>query len=360
MSDKAYLILADGTTFTGTACGAKGTSVGELIFDTGMSGYQEVLSDASFYGQIVMFTYPLIGNCGVNDEDCECENSYVRGLVVKELIDYPNNYRMTGKIGDYLKKQNIVAIEGVDTRAITRKLRDSGVMNAVITTEELTFADVKEKIAEFKIENAVLETSCKEIYKASGGELSVGLIDYGQKQSFIDALAERGASVTVYPADTDSETILKAGHAGIVLSNGAGNPADLTAQIETVKKLVESKIPMFGICLGHQLLALACGAKTYKLTYGHHGANHPVKDVLSGKTYICAQNHGYAVDEASLSGTDLEVSHTNLNDGTVEGLKAKNAPLFSVQFHPNGCPGPKETAFLFDEFVKMMGGNKNA
>ncbi len=360
MSDKAYLILADGSVFEGRACGACGTSVGELIFDTGMSGYQEVLADPAFAGQIVMFTYPLIGNCGTNNEDCESDTSYLRGLVVKELIDYPNNYRMKGIIGDYLKEQNIVAIEGVDTRAITRKLRSAGVMNAVVTTEELTYEDVKDKLESYKITGMVEETSCKEIYKKGDGKLSVGLIDYGQKESFIDALTSRGASVTVYPATTEADVILNANHDGILLSNGAGDPAECKKQIEVIKALAESKIPMFGICLGHQLLALAHGAKTTKLTYGHHGANHPVKDVEKGKTYIVAQNHGYVVDKASLKADVMEISHINLNDDTIEGLRYKNLPFISVQFHPNGCPGPKETEFLFDEFVKMMGGKENA
>lgn len=360
MTEKAYLILADGSVFTGRAVGAKGTSVGELIFDTGMSGYQEALSDPSFYGQIVMFTYPLIGNCGINDEDSESDKSYLRGIVVKELVNFGNNYRMKGTIGDYLEKQNIIAIEGVDTRAITRKLRDNGTMNAVITTEELTFSDVKDKLCEYKITGAVEETSCKEIYKVGEGKLSVGLIDYGQKKAFIESLVKRGVSVTVYPESTDADTILKAKHNGIMLSNGAGDPAILTKQIETVKKLADAKIPMFGVSLGHQILALANGFKTYKLSYGHHGGNHPVTDLAKGKTYITAQNHGYAVCSDSVDTSIAEISYKNLNDNTVEGLKYKNTPAFSVQFAPDGCPGPKETAYLFDEFVSLMGGKKNA
>lgn len=360
MSDKAYLILADGSVFEGRSVGAKGTSVGELIFDTGMSGYQEALSDPSFSGQIIMFTYPLIGNCGINDEDSESSVSHIRGLVVKELVNFGSNYRMKGTIGDYLKEQNIVAIEGVDTRAITRKLRDEGVMNAVVTTEKLTFDDVKDELKAYKITGMVEKTSCKEIFTEGSGKLSVGLIDYGQKKSFIESLVKRGASVTVYPADTSAETILSAKHDGIMLSNGAGDPAECEKQIETVKKLIDAKIPMFGVCLGHQLLALAHGFKTYKLPYGHHGGNHPVTDTAKGKTYITAQNHGYAVCADSVSSSVAEISHTNLNDGTVEGLRYKNAPIFSVQFHPDGCPGPKETAYLFDEFISVMGGNKDA
>lgn len=360
MSDKAYLILADGTVFEGRSCGASGTAVGELIFDTSMSGYQEALSDPTFAGQIVMMTYPLIGNCGVNDEDNESDENYLHALVVKELVSYPNNFRMSGNLLDYLKEKNIIAIEGVDTRAITKKLRDEGVMNAVVSTEYKTFDEVKDIISSYKLPDVLLKASTKEIFKVEGDSLSVGLIDYGQKKSFIESLTSRGVSVTVYPASTPADVILDAKHDGLFLSSGAGDPLAFTFQIETIKKLCQAKIPTFAVSLGHQILALANNMTTYKLTYGHHGANHPVKDLAKDKTYITAQNHGYAVCEKSVDASICAVSHTNLNDGTVEGITYKNAPFFSVQFLPEGAPGPKETAYLFDEFIAMMGGKKNA
>lgn len=360
MSDKAYLILADGSVFEGTARGAKGTSVGELIFDTGMSGYQEVLTDPTFAGQIVMMTYPLIGNCGVNDEDNEADVSYLKGLVVKELVDLPNNYRMQGTINDFLIQKNIIAIEGTDTREITRILRSKGVMNAVITTEELSFEDVKEKIASYKIEGMVEKTTSDKIYKQGDGKFSVALLDLGQKKSFINSLNKRGASVTVYPASTPAEVILNAGHDGVLISSGAGNPCDCEFQIKTVKQLLEAKIPMLGISMGHQLIALASGAKTYKLPYGHHGANHPVFDSAKNKTFITAQNHGYAVDGSTVNESIAEISHINKNDNTVEGLRFKNAPVISVQFSPEGSPGPRETKYIFDDFILMLGGKANA
>lgn len=352
---KAYLILADKSVYEGESLGVLGTTVGELVFNTGMTGYQEVLTDPSYYGQLVMMTYPMIGNYGVNDGDFEADRSYVRGFVVKEAAEKPNNYRVSRTIGEYLKDSGITAISGVDTRAVTVKLRKCGTMNAVISTEYQSYEEAAQLLEGYKITDAVENASCRRIRTYGEKEaLQAALLDLGLKKNIIRSLLKRGIGVTVFPADTCAEDILKINPDGIMLSNGPGNPADCKKQIDTIRRLAEADIPIFGICLGHQLTALAMGASTEKLRFGHRGANHPVRDLETGRTYITSQNHGYAVSENSLDPSIGKISHINQNDGTVEGITYHNKRIFTVQFHPEASPGPQDTAYLFDKFKAMM------
>lgn len=353
---KAYLILADGTVFTGESIGKTGTAIGEIVFNTSMTGYQEVLTDPSYAGQIVTMTYPMIGNYGVNDEDNESDKSYVKGFVVRQAAENPNNYRCSKTIEEYLKNNNIVGIQGIDTRQLTVKIRSMGAINAMITTQEVSFDSVCDKIRAYRITNPVDTVTGQEIKTYDvGGKCNVALIDLGLKKNIIRSLLKRDVNVTVYPAETDANTILNSRPDGIMLSNGPGDPTDCKVQIETIKSLINSGVPIFGICLGHQLTALAMGFKTEKLKFGHRGANHPVLDTDLGRTYITSQNHGYAVTKESVDPKLAYVSHINQNDGTVEGIRYKNKNIFTVQFHPEAAPGPMDTAYLFDEFVKVMG-----
>ncbi|HEX2938300.1 MAG TPA: carbamoyl phosphate synthase small subunit [Ruminiclostridium sp.] len=355
---KAYLLLADGTTFEGRSIGKSGTTIGEIVFNTSMTGYEEILTDASYYGQIVTQTYPLIGNYGVNAEDTESRKSWVNGYIVREECEVPSNFRCEGNLDDFLKKQNIIGLCGIDTRRLTRIIREHGVMNGAITDEK-GFSD-KEKllksINQYSIKDAVKTVSIEEKYeaKAENGKFKVALLDYGYKINIMRSLINRGCDVTVYPATTSPEEILKDAPDGIMLSNGPGDPAECTEAIENLKVLSKASVPIFGICLGHQLLALANGAKTAKLKYGHRGANHPVKDLNRDRTYITSQNHGYAVLADTIDEKVGKVSHINLNDGTVEGVRYSNGHMFTVQFHPEASPGPKDTGYLFDEFISLM------
>lgn len=357
-SKKAWLVLADGTVLEGESFGKEGTSIGEVVFTTGMSGYQEVLTDPSFYGQIVTQTYPLIGNYGINDEDFESKGCYLKGYIVREWCEEPSNFRSQMTIDTYLKKQNIIGICGIDTRHLTRKLREHGVMNGAVTTEydstdrEKLLADIRA----FKIENAVDSVTTKEkIYFGQENDgFHVVLVDFGFKKNIVRALLERECKITVVPGQTSAEEILSLNPDGIMLSNGPGDPEENTGIIDEIKKLMASPVPIFGICLGHQLAALAAGAKTVKLKYGHHGANQPVLDAYKDRTFITSQNHGYAVDAASLDPAVGEVSHTNANDGTVEGVRYKTGRCVTVQFHPEASAGPRDTNYLFDEFIVMM------
>lgn len=355
---KAYLLLSDGTVFEGKSIGKQGTTIGEVVFNTSMTGYEEILTDASYYGQIVTQTYPLIGNYGVNSEDTESRKSWVKGYIVREECDEPSNFRCEGNLDDFLKKQNVIGLCGIDTRKLTRIIREHGVMNGAITDEnglknkETLLAKIKNYIIKDAIKNVTIED--KITVKAKNGKYSVALLDYGYKINIERSLVSRGCNVTVYPCLTEAGEILKANPDGIMLSNGPGDPAEAVEAIENLKVLSKSDVPIFGICLGHQLLALANGAKTEKLKYGHRGANHPVKDLFKDRTYITSQNHGYAVIYSSVDEKIGTVSHINLNDGTVEGIKYKNGHMFTVQFHPEASPGPKDSGCLFDEFVSMM------
>ena len=361
--DKALLILADGTIFEGKAMGATGSTIGETVFTTGMTGYLETLTDPSYYGQIVTQTFPLIGNYGNIPVDYESKKSWVRGYVVRELCDQPSNFRCSGQLNDFLKAQGIIGICGIDTRALTKRLRESGVMNGMIVSgknaDKFNPTEVLEKIKDYKIEHAIERVQNeKNNYSDNGINVNslhhVVLFDFGAKLNIQRELEKRGCRVTVVPYDTTAEEVIKMQPDGIMLSNGPGDPAENTGVIEEIRKLCDyAKIPIFGICLGHQMLALARGCKTCKLKYGHRGGNHPCKDTESGRVYITSQNHGYAVENTSLP-PYAKMSFFNVNDGTVEGITYTDIPAFSVQFHPEACGGPHDTNFLFDNFIKLM------
>ena len=351
---KGYLILQDGQVFEGVRFGAEIDTVGELVFTTGMCGYIETLTDPSYAGQIVMQTYPLIGNYGIIREDFEGA-CCVKGYVVREYCDTPSNFRTDCDLDAYLKEQGVPGLCGVDTRELTRIIREHGVMNAAICDE--IPADLT-PIKTYAITGVVEAVSCKEPdrYPAEGEEcFRVSLIDYGAKRNIVRELQKRGCTVTVLPASTSAEEILAAGPDGVMLSNGPGDPAENTYQIEQIRKLL-GKVPMFGICLGHQLTALAAGGSTYKLKYGHRGVNQPVRDLNGVRTYITSQNHGYAVDGDTVKLG--KVRFVNANDGTCEGIDYPELKAFTVQFHPEACTGPKDTSFLFDQFVELMKGGR--
>lgn len=351
---KGYLILQDGQVFEGVRFGAETDTVGELVFTTGMCGYVETLTDPSYAGQIVMQTYPLIGNYGIIREDFEGA-CCVKGYVVREYCDTPSNFRTDCDLDTYLKEQDVPGLCGVDTRELTRIIREHGVMNAAICDE--IPADLT-PIETYAVTGVVEAVSCKEpsVHPAEGEErFRVSLLDYGAKRNIVRELQKRGCTVTVLPASTSAEEILTAGPDGVMLSNGPGDPAENVYQIEQIRKLL-GKVPMFGICLGHQLTALAAGGSTYKLKYGHRGVNQPVRDVEGVRTYITSQNHGYAVDSDTVKLG--KVRFANANDGTCEGIDYPELKAFTVQFHPEACTGPKDTSFLFDRFVELMKGGR--
>lgn len=351
---KAILVLEDGTQFFGEAFGADGTCIGEIVFNTGMTGYQEVLTDPSYLGQIITMTYPLIGNYGINDDDNESAVPRAKGFIVRELCDEPSNWRSKITLDEYLKRYGIVGIRGIDTRALTRILREKGTMNGLITTDmEIRFEDWANKIREYRITDPVDEVTTKKILHFEGNGHKVALLDYGVKENIILSLLKRDCDVHVFPAFSTAEEILSCDPDGIMLSNGPGDPKDCRFQINVLKKLMGKK-PIFGICLGHQLAALANGGDTGKLKYGHRGGNHPVKDIAKDRTYITSQNHGYAVLAEKLDPKRAVVSHINMNDNTVEGVRYLDMPTFTVQFHPEASPGPMDTAYLFDEFITLM------
>ena len=351
---KGYLILQDGQVFEGVRFGAETDTVGELVFTTGMCGYVETLTDPSYAGQIVMQTYPLIGNYGIIREDFEGA-CCVKGYVVREYCDTPSNFRTDCDLDTYLKEQGVPGLCGVDTRELTRIIREHGVMNAAICDE--IPADLT-PIKTYAITGVVEAVFCKEPdrYQAEGEErFRVSLLDYGAKRNIVRELQKRGCTVTVLPATTSAEEILAADPDGVMLSNGPGDPTENTYQIEQIRKLL-GKVPMFGICLGHQLTALAAGGSTYKLKYGHRGVNQPVRDLNGVRTYITSQNHGYAVDGDTVKLG--KVRFVNANDGTCEGIDYPELKAFTVQFHPEACTGPKDTTFLFDRFVELMKGGR--
>ncbi|MDU2065389.1 MAG: glutamine-hydrolyzing carbamoyl-phosphate synthase small subunit [Sporomusaceae bacterium] len=351
------LVLEDGTVFTGKTLGTT-AAVGEVVFNTGMTGYQEVLTDPSYCGQIVTMTYPLIGNYGTNDLFNQSRKSFVRGFIISELCQQPNSYLAEDSLKQFFIEQNIPVIYGIDTRAVTRKIRSAGTMKGIIVSGDISDEAAKALMAETLPHDEVAQVTTPETYTMDGAGPHVVVMDFGVKQNILDSLQRAGCRLTIVPANTSAETILAYDSDGIFLSNGPGDPKDLPEIIETVKTIVTKK-PTFGICLGHQLLALAFGADTYKLKFGHRGSNHPVKDIAKNRVYITSQNHGYAVDPESLTKTELEITHYAVNDKTVEGLKHKTLPVFSVQYHPEASPGPDENTYLFDEFMTLLTGGQS-
>ena len=355
---KAFLILEDGTVFTGTSIGSTRDMISEIVFNTSMTGYLEVLTDPSYAGQAVVMTYPLIGNYGITP-DMESLKAWPDGYIVRELSRMPSNFRCEGTIQDFLKKYDIPGIAGVDTRALTKILREKGTMNGMITTNEnYDLDEVISKLKNYKVEGVVSKVTCAEKYVLEGKGKKVALLDLGAKKNIAKSLNDRGCEVTVYPADTTAEEIIASNPDVIMLSNGPGDPAECTSIIKEIKKLYETDIPIFAICLGHQLMALATGGTTYKLKYGHRGGNHPVKDLQTGRVYISSQNHGYVVDEDKIDPNVAVPAFKNVNDGTNEGLAYVGKNIFTVQFHPEACPGPQDSGYLFDRFLEMMGGEK--
>jgi carbamoyl-phosphate synthase small subunit len=346
---KAKLILENGMVFEGRAFGYIQEIVGEVVFNTGITGYQEVLTDPSYYGQIVTMTYPLIGNYGLNLEDIESQTPKVRGFIVREACDFPNNFRCEIKLDDYLRNNKIMALDQVDTRALTKILRNSGTMKGIIILEELSESYINKKLKAFSNNDAVSIVTTKEKYTIPGTGKHVAIVDYGIKSNIIRSFKQRNCKMTIFPAAASYEEILGVNPDLIFLSNGPGDPEDLTDAIKNLKQLIGKK-PIVGICLGHQLLALALGGKTAKLKFGHRGCNHPVKNLEENKIYITSQNHGYYVEELPL---DTIVTHVSLNDGTVEGMRHKNLPIYSVQFHPEASPGPRDANNIFDKFLEM-------
>ena len=362
---KATLILANGSVFSGRSIGSTADRVCEMVFNTSMTGYQEILTDPSYAGQGIVMSYPLIGNYGVNQEDNESCRPWAEAFVVRHLSQRGSNFRCEGELDAYLKQYNITGIEDVDTRAITRILRSQGTMNGMITcAEHFSVPECLEKIQAYRVQGTVEAVTRKEpqVYPALGGqELRVALYDFGVKENMIRCLQKRGCQVTVYPAHTPAQTVLEGGFDGVMLSNGPGDPADNLGIIAQIKKLYDSDIPIFAVCLGHQLMALATGAQTRKMRFGHRGANHPVKDIAAGRAFITSQNHGYVVTRESVDPAVAEISHVNVNEGSVEGLKYRRPNCFTVQFHPEASPGPMDTEYLFDRFVEnMKGGRKHA
>ena len=358
---KAYLILEDGTVFEGNSIGSQKEIISEIVFNTSMTGYLEVLTDPSYAGQAVCMTYPLIGNYGINLEDTESRGSFVDGFIVHEIAKFPSNFRCEDTLINYLVKNNITYISDIDTRALTIILREKGTMNGMITTDsDYDLEEVLPRIKAFKAKDVVSLVTTPEKYELEGTGKRVALLDFGAKASIAKNLNKRGCNVIVYPADTKAEEIINDKPDGIMLSNGPGDPKDNVEIIKEIKKLYDTNIPIFAICLGHQLMALATGANTKKLKYGHRGGNHPVKDLINNKVYITSQNHGYYVEEASLDSKVAIPAFVNVNDKTNEGLKYVNKNIFTVQFHPEACPGPLDSGYLFDMFIKMMGGDLNA
>lgn len=404
---KAFLILEDGTVFEGTHIGADKEIISEIVFNTSMAGYLEVLTDPSYAGQAVCMTYPLIGNYGICRDDMESLRPWPDGFIVKELSRIPSNFRNDCTIQQFLEENDVPGIAGIDTRALTKILREKGTMNGMITTNEnYDFEQIQPKLKAYTTGKVVEKVSCREKYvvapttelsqngplsgsakfdkaayekgvreprptlvrELNGAGLKVALMDFGAKANIAHSLAERGCEVTVYPALTGAEEIIASVPDGIMLSNGPGDPKECTTIIEEIRKLYQTDIPIFAICLGHQLMALATGADTHKMKYGHRGGNHPVKDLETGRVYISSQNHGYVVDTDKLDPKVAVPAFINVNDGTNEGLSYTGKNIFTVQYHPEACPGPQDSRYLFDRFIRMMrehkeqieGGQKNA
>ena len=396
---KAFLILEDGTVFEGKHIGADKDVVSEIVFNTSMAGYTEVFTDPSYAGQSVCMTYPLIGNYGVCLDDMESDKIWVDAVIVRELSHIPSNFRCDMSIQEFLEKYDIPGIEGIDTRKLVRILREKGTMNGFITTNEnLKFEDVKDKLHAYTTGDVVSKVSCKEkkflkgvadiaengplsgsasfneddykeslkgdlskrekkpaiVKELNGKGIKIALLDFGAKRNIAASLVARGCDVTIYPSDTTAEEILNDAPDGIMLSNGPGDPKECTQIIKEIKKLYDSELPIFAICLGHQLMALATGADTFKMKYGHRGGNHPVKDLSNNRVYISSQNHGYVVDMDKLDPNVAKPAFINVNDGTNEGLAYVGKNIFTVQFHPEACPGPQDSSYLFDRFISMI------
>jgi len=374
MSDtsKAMLVLEDGTCFEGLSFGADSERTGEVVFNTSITGYQEILTDPSYTGQIVTMTYPLIGNYGINLEDFESVKPRVEGFVVKEHCDIPSNYRSSQSLGSFLKDHGIPGIEGIDTRALTRHIRVRGAMKGILSTVEEDVATLVEKANAYPGlvgRDLVSQVTCSEPYhwtenlydisankraESVESRFRVAAYDFGIKQNILRYLVNRGCDVTVFPADAPADQLLEIDPDGIFLSNGPGDPEPVSYATENIRELIKTEKPMFGICLGHQLTALALGARTYKLKFGHRGANQPVQQTSTGKVEITSQNHGFAVDADSIDESSVELSHINLNDNTVEGLRHKELPVFCVQYHPEASAGPHDAEYLFDQFIDLM------
>lgn len=392
---KAFLVLEDGTVFEGTHIGADKEIISEIVFNTSMAGYLEVLTDPSYAGQAVCMTYPLIGNYGICKDDMESFNPWPDGFIVRELSRIPSNFRNDCTIQQFLEENGVPGIAGIDTRALTKILREKGTMNGMITTnEDYNLEEILPKLREYTTGKVVEKVTCQEKYtvqpttsleqngplsgsarfdkaayekgirepkpalvkELNGAGLKVALMDFGAKTNIARSLAERGCEVIVYPALTSAKEIIASNPDGIMLSNGPGDPKECTSIIEEIKKLYDTEIPIFAICLGHQLMALATGADTHKMKYGHRGGNHPVKDLATGRVYISSQNHGYVVDTDNLDPAVAVPAFVNVNDGSNEGLAYTGKNIFTVQFHPEACPGPQDSGYLFDRFIKMMKG----
>ncbi|QQS31732.1 MAG: glutamine-hydrolyzing carbamoyl-phosphate synthase small subunit [Acidobacteriota bacterium] len=356
---KALLVLEDGRAFFGSSFGAEGETFGEMVFNTSMTGYQEILTDPSYAGQIVCMTYPLIGNYGVNETDVESRKPWATGFVVREASRIYSNHRATGSLQDYLNAYKIVGIENIDTRALVRHIRDKGAMRAGISTVDLDQSSLLERVRttpEMKGRELATEVSVDERFEfpsASEAKHHIVAYDFGVKTNSLREFARRGCRVTVVPADTPAEEVFALEPDGIFLSNGPGDPASMSKVIQEIRKLAASQKPMFGICLGHQLIGQAFGGTTFKMKFGHRGGNQPIKDLTTGKVEITSHNHGFAVDPESLP-ADVEVTHINLNDNTVAGLRHKTLPVFSVQYHPESAPGPHDSGYLFDRFIGLL------
>lgn len=358
---KGYLILEDGTVFEGTLHGDDKEVLCEVVFTTSMTGYQETVTDPSYEGQAVVLTYPMIGNYGANTTDTESTKPWLSALIVRELARFPSNYRNEESFADYMARNRIPVLSDIDTRALTRTLRENGTMNGLITPQRPGEPGIRlPEIREWTVRHSVIRVSRKHPETFGTGNRRIALMDFGAKQNIINSLLARDCTVTVWPWDTPAYIILDSEPDGIMLSNGPGDPKDCSGILRHIRELADSGIPLFSICLGHQLLALAAGFDTGRLKFGHRGANHPVKDLVTGRVYMSSQNHGYCVLPDTVDAAVAEISHINVNDGSVEGLRFKNKPVFSVQFHPEASPGPRETAYLFDTFMSLIDTTKGA
>ena len=352
---KGKLVLANGREFEGELLDGI-AAVGEVVFNTGMTGYQEILTDPSYAGQIITLTYPLVGNYGTFHEIEQSRQPFCNGFIIGELCNYPSNWQSEGPLAQFLKKFNIPCLYNVDTRAVTRAIRNEGVMKGIIVPVTYTKEQCTELMGEELRTDQIMQVTVKDIESRGGnGEFNVAVLDFGAKENIYRGLVGVGCNLTIYPADAKAETILAAKPDGVFLSNGPGDPKDIDFAIEEVKKLF-GKVPVFGICMGHQGIALALGGDSYKMRFGHRGSNHPVKDMRTGRVYITSQNHGYAIPDESLEGIDVTVTHRSMNDNTVEGLRHNTMPIMSVQYHPEASPGPTDNLYLFNEFKAMMRG----
>lgn len=356
-----YLVLENGEVFEGERFGYNVDTACEVVFNTSMVGYVETLTDPSYTGQGIVMTYPLIGNYGIIPEDYESDNIWAKALFVHELAEFESNFRSKFNLDKFLRDYKVPGLAGINTRKLTKILRDKGTMKGYVTSNINNMKEIMEKINNYRINKPIEKVTTREIkVYGKGREIKIALMDYGFKHNIVNSLLKRGLEVTIFPATTPAEKVIDMNPNGIMLSNGPGDPEDCTYQIENVKKLYNTDIPIFGICLGHQLMGLANGFKTAKLKYGHRGANHPVKDLKQDRVHITSQNHGYYIVEESVDKKIAEVSHINLNDGTVEGLRYKNKNIFTVQYHPEACPGPEDTEYLFDEFLDLVKERKDA